>query len=66
MPHRFLPSLTVLVTAAFVPAQNPACADHSGMPWVHPFTKAKETAAAQNRLLLVKPIAFGTSADGGW
>ncbi|KAF0243158.1 MAG: hypothetical protein FD180_3541 [Planctomycetota bacterium] len=40
--------------------------DRTGLNWVLPFTEARKKAAAENRLLMIKPIAFGTSADGGW
>ena len=45
---------------------QPAVTDHTGISWVLPFEQAREKAAAENRLLLIKPIAFGTSPDGGW
>lgn len=40
--------------------------DKSGMKWVLPFTAAKKASADGRRLLLIKPVAFGTSSDGGW
>ena len=40
--------------------------DKSGMKWVLPFTAAKKASADGRRLLLIKPVAFGTSPDGGW
>ncbi len=40
--------------------------DKTGMAWVHPFTSALEKAKNDNRILLIKPVAFGTSQDGGW
>ena len=36
------------------------------MKWVLPFSKAQEKASADKRILLIKPVAFGTSRDGGW
>lgn len=45
---------------------NPLSKDRTGMPWVLPFEEAWKTAHARKRLLLVKPVAFGTSPDGGW
>ncbi len=45
---------------------HPLNKDRTGMKWVLPFKKAQEKADAQGRLLLIKPVAFGTSADGGW
>ena len=40
--------------------------DRTGVAWVTPFTKAIEKAQKEKRLLMIKPIAFGTSKDGGW
>ena len=40
--------------------------DKSGMKWALPFTAAKKASADGRRLLLIKPVAFGTSSDGGW
>ena len=48
------------------PAAPSPCLDRTGMPWVLPFEAAKAKAATSKRLLLIKPIAFGTTADGGW
>ena len=40
--------------------------DRTGVEWVFPFQKARETARERKRLLAVKPVAFGTTPDGGW
>ncbi len=40
--------------------------DRTGVAWVVPFTAALEKATKEKRLLMIKPIAFGTSKDGGW
>ncbi len=40
--------------------------DRSGVEWALPFTAALARAKAEERLLFIKPIAFGTSSDGGW
>ena len=40
--------------------------DKTGMRWVYPFTKAREKARADKRILLIKPVAFGTDREGGW
>jgi len=40
--------------------------DQSGIRWTIPFDAARSRAKAEQRLLFVKPIAFGTSSDGGW
>ena len=60
--------LAVALFAAALPAQDadPRCKDRSGVAWVHPFAEALKKAKASGRLLLIKPIAFGTTADGGW
>lgn len=48
-------------------AQAPTCRrDQSGIVWALPFEAARAKAATERRLLFLKPIAFGTSADGGW
>ena len=43
---------------------HPLMKDKTGMAWVLPFTRAKAKAAAEKRLLLIKPVAFGTSKEG--
>lgn len=40
--------------------------DKTGLNWALPFTEAQARAKKEGRLLLIKPIAFGTSPDGGW
>ncbi len=40
--------------------------DCTGIEWTLPFKAALERAKADNRLLLIKPIAFGTEKSGGW
>ena len=40
--------------------------DQTGLDWVLPFKQALAKARKQKRLLVIKPIAFGTSRDGGW
>ena len=37
-----------------------------GIDWVLPFEAARERAKEENRLLMIKPVAFGTTPDGGW
>ena len=62
-------ALVVLCQAAVAEEaadDHPLVKDKTGMKWVLPFTKARATAREQGRLLLIKPVAFGTSADGGW
>ncbi len=62
-------ALALLVAALSTPApaqQSPGCNDRTGIRWDLPFERAKTRSVAENRILLIKPIAFGTSADGGW
>ena len=40
--------------------------DASGIAWVLPYDAAVKQARERQRLLLIKPIAFGTTKDGGW
>jgi len=40
--------------------------DKTGIRWQLPFEQALEKAKKEKRLLLIKPVAFGTSRDGGW
>lgn len=47
-------------------ADSPLSLDRTGLNWVLPFEKARTTAGENNRLLMIKPVAFGTSLDGGW
>ncbi len=47
-------------------AQHPLQLDKTGMRWVLPFTRARQVAAERKRLLMIKPVAFGTSPDGAW
>jgi hypothetical protein len=48
------------------PKAHPLHKDKTGLLWVLPFTAAKAKAVAGTRILMIKPVAFGTSADGGW
>ena len=48
------------------PVAAEECLDKTGIRWAAPFEKALERAHAQKRLLMIKPVAFGTSPDGGW
>ena len=41
-------------------------ADHTGIEWTFPFEEAYQRAQREHRILMVKPIAFGTTRDGGW
>ncbi|GIW82956.1 MAG: hypothetical protein KatS3mg105_4763 [Gemmatales bacterium] len=56
----------VLFGMVMVPGAEAPPRDQTGVHWVLPFTKAHKKAKEEKRLLAIKPIAFGTSADGGW
>jgi len=62
---RLLLALFPLALCAGAENDN-ALKDHTGMRWVLPFKQAQKQAAETKRLLLIKPVAFGTSPDGGW
>ena len=53
------------LAAAAAPGENPL-KDRTGLRWELPFKSALARATAENRLLLIKPVAFGTTPDGGW
>ena len=59
-------SLLLLAPFAFAQEQARGCLDKTGLNWVGPFEKAVEQAKQEKRLLMIKPVAFGTSSDGGW
>ena len=63
---RLLLALFPLALVASAENDHPLSKDRTGMTWVLPFKQAQKTAAEQKRLLLIKPVAFGTSPDGGW
>ncbi len=48
------------------PETHPLTKDKTGMAWVLPFKHALEKAQTEKRLLMIKPVAFGTTPDGGW
>ncbi len=58
-------ALSVLVPQA-TDADHPLTKDRTGIRWVLPFTAARAKAERDARLLLIKPVAFGTSKSGGW
>jgi len=69
MPSRSILAIGLVAGLLAVPApgaDNPPAKDKTGLKWVLPFKDAKAKAEKENRLLMIKPIAFGTSADGGW
>ena len=57
-------TLALFILAAFGMAEEPL--DKTGLRWVAPFDKAIEKAKTEKRLLMIKPVAFGTPPDGGW
>ena len=58
----------ILATALLIGAgeEHPLSKDRTGLHWVFPFKEAQAQAAKDGRLLLIKPVAFGTTPDGGW
>ena len=54
-----------ILFVAFASATDGA-RDRTGIEWSLPFPAAMKRAKEERRLLLIKPIAFGTSTDGGW
>ncbi len=66
-----LPLAVALAVALPAHAQKgsdklPFAPDETGLNWVLPFQKALAAAKQQNRMLVIKPIAFGTDKAGGW
>lgn len=61
---------TPWVAANQVPApaadDHPIQRDRTGVRWAFPFQKAQGEAKQRNRLLMVKPVAFGTTKSGCW
>lgn len=43
-----------------------ACSDTDGIKWVLPFKDVQKKAKAENKLVMMKAIAFGTDKQGGW
>ena len=60
---RPLVALFVCATAAFA---GECKRDSTGIEWTLPFKSALEKAKKEKRLILIKPIAFGTEKNGGW
>jgi hypothetical protein len=61
--------MNVLVTNALLAATilfGGENRDRTGIQWVLPFRATLAKATAEHRLLLIKPIAFGTDKAGGW
>ena len=59
--------MTVILALAFLlQDEHPLSKDKTGLDWVLPFTEAQKKSENEKRILLIKPVAFGTSRDGGW
>lgn len=58
--------LALLAPPQDLPAPHPLGKDKTGLAWVLPFPAAREKARAEHRLLLIKPVAFGTMPSGAW
>ena len=56
----------IALSAAPAAAADPVCADTTAIRWHTPgkFADARTAAAARNRILMVKGIAFGVDAAG--
>lgn len=63
---RLVAAVTLLALFAHAEPDHPLAKDKTGMRWELPFKAALKKAKDQKRLLLIKPVAFGTSPDGGW
>ena len=58
--------LAGLCSAQEEPLQHPVSHDRTGIEWQIPFSLALDKAAAEKRLLAIKPVAFGTTSNGCW
>ncbi len=58
--------ITLILLLAAPQADHPLSKDRTGIRWVLPFKEAVKKAETEARLLLIKPVAFGTTKDGGW
>jgi hypothetical protein len=59
----------ILISLALIaadPDDHPLAKDKTGINWALPFNKALTTAVSEKRLLMIKPVAFGTTQEGGW
>ena len=59
-------SLSLASPTTFAGEDHPLCKDKTGMKWVLPFKAAQAQAKESGRLLMIKPVAFGTDRAGGW
>ena len=59
--------LTALPAASGVLSdEHPVLLDRTGIAWQIPFDAARGRAMETKRLIAIKPVAFGTTADGCW
>ncbi len=58
--------IALLLLVLHAQDESPVCKDKTGLAWTHPFTDAQKKAKESGRLLMIKPIAFGTDDAGGW
>ena len=56
----------VLFAPEAAPAKHPLTKDRTGIRWVMPFGDAKTAATKAQRLIMIKPVAFGTKPNGCW
>jgi hypothetical protein len=54
----------LLAFACLAPGETKV--DQTGIRWALPFKEAQKRSLREKRLLLIKPIAFGTEKSGGW
>lgn len=45
---------------------HPVRHDRTGIAWTTPFESALSLAQTGKRLLVIKPVAFGTTPEGCW
>lgn len=48
------------------PAEHPMALETSGVRWYFPFDHALAVAREERRMLLMKPVAFGTTREAFW
>ena len=66
LPFAIAVAVALPARAQDADSKLPFAPDQTGLNWVLPFKKALATAKQEKRLLVIKPIAFGTAKDGGW
>lgn len=58
--------LTWMVLLAPEENDHPLVHDKTGIEWTFPFNEARKKASEEKRILMIKPVAFGTTHDGNW